>query len=322
MRLFGVAMVRDEADVIEAFVRHNLGVLDGLAIADHGSLDGTSEILAALHAEGLALRRVEVAEPGFFQSRYVSELARETLARQNADFVFALDADEFLKIGSRATLERALAAVPAGMHVLAHWLTYVPDDFEASGGAFGPGHLWRRLKTERHSVHKVVVSRALLDQPRAFITDGNHLVAEPGEAKPRRHARLPAEVLAYAHCPVRSRDQLAGKVITGYLAELAAQAPGREFAHHWGELYAELRAGATLTPERLREIACNYTLPRAKWRPVEEIELVEDPMPLTVPLRYPAAAAPDTLRRLMRFAEALIAAERAQAASATRYVVL
>jgi hypothetical protein len=117
---------------------------------------------------------------------------------------------------------------------------------------------------------------------------------------------LPADVVAYAHCPVRSREQLAGKVIVGYLADLAAQAPGREFAHHWQDLYEELGSGGLLTAERLREIACNYTLPRGKWRPVEEIELVEDPVGLDVALRYRAGPLPDTLRRVMRFTEALI----------------
>jgi hypothetical protein len=315
MRLFGVAMVRDEADVIEAFVRHNLSLLDGLAIVDHGSLDGTGDILAKLEAEGLPVFVTRASEPGFFQSRHLTELAREMLGRQGADFVFALDADEFLKIGSRPALESALAAVPEGMHVLVHWLTYVPDDFD-SVDAFGPGHLWWRLKNERHAMHKVVASRGLLDDPAAYITDGNHLVSRPGRATPPRHARLPAGIAAYAHCPVRSRDQLVAKVITGYLADLAAQAPGREFAHHWGELYKELRAGKTLTAEMLREIACNYTLPRAKWQPVSEIELIEDPVPLKFESRYPASAGPDTLRRMMRFAEALIARRKERPAPA------
>ncbi len=55
MKLWGVAMARDEADIIEAFVRHNLSVLDGLSIIDHGSTDGTGEILASLAKEGLKL---------------------------------------------------------------------------------------------------------------------------------------------------------------------------------------------------------------------------------------------------------------------------
>lgn len=306
MRLFGVAMVRDEADVVEAFVRHNARILDGLIVADHGSLDGTRDILSNLEAEGLPLRVVAVDEPGFFQSRRITELARQALSTERADFVFALDADEFLKVPSRRTLESALSAVPPAMHALVHWLTYVPDDLETAAG-FGPGHLWWRLKTERHAMHKAVVSRALLETPSAVITDGNHLVAEPSAQTPPRHARLPTSVVAYAHCPVRSRGQLSAKIITGYLADLAAQAPGRAFAHHWGELYRQIAAGATLTAESLREIACNYTLPRAKWQPVAEVELVEDPVRLDFELRYRAAGGADTLRRLMRFAEALIA---------------
>ena len=306
MRLFGVAMVRNEADVIEAFVRHNLSCLDGLAIVDHGSFDGTPEILAQLQREGLRLRVVADEQAAFFQSRRITELSREALQRDGADFVFTLDADEFLKIDSRARLERALAAVPAGLHVLAHWLTYVPDDFEAHDGTFGPGHLWWRLKRERHAMHKVIVGRGLLAQPDALVTDGNHTVSVPGGQSPPPHARLPADVVAYAHCPVRSREQLAGKVIVGYLSDLAAQAPGREFAHHWRDLYEELGFGAALTPERLREIACNYTLPRAKWRPADEIELVEDPVGFDVALRYSVGTAPDVLRRVMRFTEALI----------------
>ena len=55
MRLVGVSMVRNEADIIEAFVRHNAAVLDALVVVDHGSVDGTREILFALRDEGLPL---------------------------------------------------------------------------------------------------------------------------------------------------------------------------------------------------------------------------------------------------------------------------
>ena len=50
-----VSMVRNEADVIESFVRHNLQVADVLYCIDHASTDGTSDILANLQREGLSL---------------------------------------------------------------------------------------------------------------------------------------------------------------------------------------------------------------------------------------------------------------------------
>lgn len=41
-------MVRNENDVIESFVRHNLELMDEMHIIDHGSSDGTREILIQL----------------------------------------------------------------------------------------------------------------------------------------------------------------------------------------------------------------------------------------------------------------------------------
>lgn len=304
MRLFGVAMVRNEADVIEAFVRHNLSVLDGLAIVDHGSLDGTSEILGKLQAEHLPLCVERDERPGYFQSARMTALARQTLVREQADFVFALDADEFLKCASRQTLERALADVPSGTHAVAHWQTYVPESFDAA--VFGQSHLRRRVRAERRTLYKAVVGRGFVDRPADVLVMGNHLVSDPALAEPPRHARLRADVVAVAHCPVRSRGQLESKIVIGYLAHLAAAPTRRDLAFHWRRLYEELSAGSVLTPGRLREIACNYGLQPSLWRPANAVELVDDPVSLAVESRYPPPSPGiGTLQLLMRFTEAL-----------------
>jgi hypothetical protein len=322
MRLIGVTMVRNEADVIEAFVRHNLTVLDGLAIVDHGSVDGTSEILAKLQAEGLPLRVLPEADPAYRQSAIMTALARAALTQDHADFVFVLDADEFLKLDSRVTLERALADVPVGAHAVMHWLTYVPDAFDSGPGAFGPGHLWWRLKTERHGLFKVIVGRGLLERPDDAVVMGNHAVQSASETSVRPHARLHRDVVALAHCPVRSQSQFEGKIIVGHLAHLATQPQDRRLVRHWRELYAELRAGASLPEDRLREIACNYGLPTKMWQSPSATELVEDPVKLAVDQRYRIEVPPGSLALLMRFTEALIAAEQQRSSAATRYYTL
>jgi len=322
MRLFGASMVRNEADVVEAFVRHNLTVLDGLSIVDNGSLDGTSEILAKLQSEGLPLRVSSDPEPAYRQAETMTRLAREALARDGADFVFALDADEFLKLQARPELERALSEVPAGKHAVMDWLTYVPDDFESDPGSFGPGCLWWRLKTERHGLFKVIVGRSLLEHPDDAVAMGNHCVHNPSEAGVRPHAHLRRDAVALAHCPVRSRTQLEAKIIVGYLAHLATAPQEQRRARHWRELYAELRAGGTLSQERLREIACNYGLPTKMWQPAAAIELFEDPVALSCEQRYRIDAAPGALSLLMRFTEALLAAQPRPASPAPRYYTL
>jgi hypothetical protein len=313
MRLIGITMVRNEVDVIESFVRHNLGILDGLSIVDHGSFDGTSEVLAKLKAEGLPLEVARDADPAYRQSQTMTQLARRALASDGADFVFALDGDEFLKLESRATLERALAEVPHGMHAAMHWLTYVPDSFGGEDG-FGPGHLWWRLEDERQSLVKVIVGRALLDTPADAIAMGNHAVLGESAESVQPHARLVQEVAALAHCPVRSRPQFEAKVIVGYLANVASRPTDRRLARHWRELYDELRAGGRFGEERLREIASNYGLPLKHWRPVADIELVEDPVRFDVERRYASDAVCDPLRLLMRFTETLVDQERSEAA--------
>ena len=328
MRLIGITMVRNEVDVIECFVRHNLGVLDGLAIVDHGSFDGTSEVLAKLKAEGLPLQITYDADPAYRQSERMSMLARRALKSDGADFVFPLDADEFLKLRSRALLEQALAELPADMHATMHWLTYVPDAFGDDGG-FGPGHLWWRLKTERKSLVKTIVGRALLEQPTDVIAMGNHAVLSE-MANAQRHGRLRQDIVALAHCPVRSGRQLEGKIIVGYLAKIASGPMDRRLARHWRELYDELRQGGTFDEGRLREIASNYGLPIKNWRPVADIELVEDPVHFTAERRYPSDAVCDPLRLLMRFTEMLVDEERSYAprgpashtGGQTRYVAL
>jgi hypothetical protein len=304
-------MVRNEVDVMEAFVRHNLSFLDGIFIVDHGSFDGTSDVLASLRAEGLPLQVTQEADPAYRQSETMTELARDGL-REGADFVFAIDADEFLKVDSRASLERALADVPSGMHAAMHWLTYVPDAFDDE--EFGQGHLWWRLKAERHGLSKVIAGRALLDRPGDAIAMGNHAVLSAGAAVARPHARLSRETVALAHCPVRSRVQLEAKIIVGHLANLASRPAERRLARHWRELYEELRAGKSPDEQRLRDIASNYGLPIRNWRPAAEIELTEDPVGLVAACRYRSDAVRDPLRLLMRFTEGLVDQERARLA--------
>ena len=306
MKLWGVAMVRNEGDIIEAFVRHNLSVLDGLAIVDHSSTDATPEILAALSAEGLPLRIEVDAELEFRQSDIITRLTRRVLATTDADFIFLLDADEFLKVPSRDRLEAALASLPAGVHAVQEWHTYVPD----FSRALDPASLIRSARRVRHGLeprYRAVVSRDFLQTP-TLIAEGSHLVVRRvgAENHPKiQHARLTADESAVAHIPIRSAAQFGAKIAIGWLSCLMqpGRAPG--LSSHWRDSYGLLRSGKALTPETLTLLAANYDVPESERKPLDRIVFADDPFLADIEIVHQGAARADALALVLQFAEKL-----------------
>jgi hypothetical protein len=264
MKLIGVSMVSNEADMVEAFVRHNLGVLDALVVLDHMSIDRTPDILRALAQEGLALAVLRDNERAFRQGERQTLLARRYLAEWQADFCFALDADELIACESRADLERALAALPADSHGLVPLRNYfgVGDATQANPVA----RLTRRMRVERKPTRKVVLRREFADDPANQVSFGNHAAirVDAGRVTPLVHN--PLEGVALAHFPVRSPEQIAKKALLGWLSwrltqperhaarALHARPPRRHCAER--ALAADVRAaGGGRRPGRPRDHA-------------------------------------------------------------------
>jgi hypothetical protein len=307
VKLCGATTVCNEADLVESFVRHNLGFLDRLVVVDHGSSDGTSEILRALVAEGLPLDVESDTSVGHLQSEIMTRTVRHAFARHGADFVFALDGDEFIKAPRRELLESVLATLPYGLHAAMQWQTYVPEfDSGAQGNVLARAK--RRLAEERHGLHKVIVARAFADTPLAVIPVGNHVVLPSAEhsmaEQPVKHARISPDVIVLAHLPVRSARQLTNKIVVGWLSHCVARRSNADLAFHWRELYGELADGRTPDVARLRAIAANYGLPMASWLPAADIALVGDPLPVGE-FRYGGMIRDATLPLVLRFAERL-----------------
>jgi hypothetical protein len=274
VNIWAVAMVRNEADIIEPFVRHTLGLLDGIAILDHASTDGTFEILAALKAEGLEVARLRTADKAFFQGAHITQLARECFGRTAADYVFPLDADEFIRTPSRGALEAALASVPPGVYPVHYWRSYVPAAFQ---GPFGPDCLRFRVREERFPRHKAILPRAFAGRQSHVVAEGSHWVVDIDTATRAPCQPVPDDLLGIAHCPVRSASQLEAKIRAGYAALQAAAGQASSAGSHWRELIDGIPAGG-LGPEELRMIAANYGGPRSDWGGATD--LVEDPVAL------------------------------------------
>jgi hypothetical protein len=112
MKVFGIALVRDEADVIRLSVGHQLSLgLDRVLVVDNGSSDGTTLVLERLSRDDDRIRWSSDAGP-YHQAEIMTALAREAL-RQGADWIVPFDADEFWWVAG-GNLRAVLAAVTAG----------------------------------------------------------------------------------------------------------------------------------------------------------------------------------------------------------------
>jgi hypothetical protein len=90
MKLVAVTRVKNEIDIIEAFVRHHIRYFDKLIILDDGS-DDTYNVLKSLRAAGLPLVLLRDPVVGYEQSRYMTLLLRMAVYQFGADWVAPID---------------------------------------------------------------------------------------------------------------------------------------------------------------------------------------------------------------------------------------
>ena len=85
MKFTILSIVKNEADIIESFVRHNLQFADELFILDNGSDDHTFLILQKLQEEGLPIHLSQDATLGYQQQQLAAGLLASAQAQSDAE---------------------------------------------------------------------------------------------------------------------------------------------------------------------------------------------------------------------------------------------
>lgn len=223
MRLVAVSIVKNEADIIEAFVRHTQAWVDHHLIFDHDSTDGTREILGALQAEGLPLTLFTDDALGNLQQARSNHLTRLAASRHGADWILPLDADEILTGPGRAALEQALNArgpdCPASLPLLNYYAT--PRD---DAGIPNPLLRLRYCQASPSRTRKILVPRPLAMDAGVIAGKGSHALYRGNQ--PLADQPLPPEFLL-AHLALRSPPHQVLRVV---LAELQKLSRGRSHA--------------------------------------------------------------------------------------------
>ncbi len=306
MKLHGLARVKNESDVIEEFVRHNLRFLDALTVVDNASFDATPKILDALRAEGLPLMVLHDPVLPKRMSETMTRVARASAAHDDWEYLFLLDADEFVNVRDRAALEGALRRLAANCHGLVAWSSYVPT---ARDPAREPSVLRRirhRRATEARSISKLVLSRRRLDD--AFtIGQGNHAISD---ARGPVAASL-LDGVSLAHFPVRSLDQIQQKALFGWGAYIAmGHEEGDGAGWHQRRLFHRLETQPAWTMDDVYDIALGYIDREPASAPADTVCDPLDPVERRYGGAVPASALQGAAMYVRQLARAVAAAAR------------
>jgi hypothetical protein len=230
-----VSMVRNECDIIELFVRINLRTFEHVFIVDHGSSDGTAEILSRLQAEGLPLTTSTLGDIHQTQAETLTGLMREVAESGRYRYIVPLDADEFLTVPSGWNWASLAPVLGDQGYGLIPWKTFVPvsgDYFSAAA----PLYLnFRQRSSEPVQYYKVVVPAEVATRGR--LEPGSHaLMDTSADVRP---VKLDLDLL---HVPVRSSAQMVQKAVLGShtLSIKRNRLPLEGF--HWDAMATDIRA--------------------------------------------------------------------------------
>lgn len=269
MKIISLTWARDEADILESFVRHNASIVDHMVIVLHRTQDNSEIILQMLKDEGISLDVRTDRRPLHHQTECLSKLMHEAAQNEHIDWVVPLDADEFLVPTDETDPRDIFSGLDMNTAHLLYWRTYIPTAQDLREEPDPVRRTTFRKSYEQTPYAKIIIPGKLAAMKNVQLTAGNHGLQQGEELLNTKIA--PA--LALAHFPVRSENQLRRKIIHGWnsVKDIPTRKP--EEAFHWKQLYSRCMDIAPMTTEELEKIATGYATDKN-----DLVDLVADPI--------------------------------------------
>jgi hypothetical protein len=305
MRIVSISTVRNEADIVEAWVRYHEAVVDEMVIDCHRPVDNTREILEALAKEGLPLTIRERTTPAHMQGAVLTERMHEA-AEAGADWILPLDADEFLVSRTGMPMRDEIAKLPPESVALLPTIPYAPTAHDPVDANVLVRITHRAVDVSSRLEspwRKVLVPGGLVRGRRVRLPHGSQALLDVSGDHVRS---IRVDSLALAHFPYRSSEQVRVKVVAGWISSAANPDRGAHGSFHWESLFRRVLQTESLRVAELQGIALAGSPDVA----IDPATLAADALPAQFEIRHHQTHA--NLSLVLADAALALANERAQ----------
>ena len=232
-------MVKNEADIIESFVRHTCLFVDKMLVCDHLSSDRTKDILELLRDEGLPIEIFTFDRDEFVMEFVINNLCQIAI-EQGADIILPLDADEFLidLNGNSKSLRQCLANLDPHKTYVSYLWDYSFADTQKGEDKYA---LSRDLIQYEHpyDATKMIIGREFAISNQTFISRGNHALQTPdNQIIDQNHPlanmfdRKSIANIYHAHFETRSENQVLAKNMCSWITTITANSRYTPYARY------------------------------------------------------------------------------------------
>lgn len=251
-RLVVCAMVRDEDDILQAWLDHLASHSAQLFVVDHKSNVNSSEKLRKyVESHGGIYARLNI--DGYYQQETMSFLLKLAVKHlPDEAILLPLDADEFVSRKTASALTKALMQDAFSCSAL-RWRNAYPLDLEQKTTDLLHNSMTLRVADKVAPIWKSATTVAMARRWRLRWAQGNHLAYRftGSWVNPRFNDEI--EIL---HVPIRSPQQLKRKLDKG-IAEYEARNKNDGNGFHW----KEIRDGLGNKENEWHVIVANYGQP-------------------------------------------------------------
>jgi hypothetical protein len=260
MKIALISMIRNDADILPYFLEQAKELFDFSYIVDINSTDGSLKLLSSSAESCSKIKVFKCQTREKYQSAMMNLLARVAF-KNNADWVFFLDSDEFLNMNNKKEFISHLKSFK-GASLYMPWLNLTPSKY----GDFKFFDISQKIyfSGRPSNLHKVAISKKYFKQfPNFSIHEGNHRVSRSSNLDyyPIEDNNAEIKIL---HLPIRSYERFEYKIKTAYESLLSKSIRLAGEGSHVIEIYNFLKQSNFKKDNYLNWISAFYDKDKMK----------------------------------------------------------